>query len=260
MQPDPAVFDLLLDQSYSNAAPMGVENPSAASPGFPDSWDFLGLENDHLLQEPQVVASTSGQITEGIPQTGLAPIDNTDSLRRLTTLGHQPASPSKTAPVVVVSNTHSEKRHIACKRRDSCRSSVPIRPSQNPRHGPPWRDTTSNLQSMQKRLTGRGSSALHLSAEKGHLSVTTYLLNAGMDANLPDSRGQTSLHIAAYHGQVQVMSILLQHGADTEIVDDNGFTALHTAVYQGHESAVRFLVMHGADIAAEVPNVSTSCD
>lgn len=86
-------------------------------------------------------------------------------------------------------------------------------------------------------IDGQQFTALHLSAQKGLVSVCSALLErvdfTGADAR--DASGRTALHVAAAHGHAEVCRVLLQHPRFSAVGARNnvGCTALHCAACSG---------------------------
>ncbi|KUL81482.1 hypothetical protein ZTR_10425 [Talaromyces verruculosus] len=97
-----------------------------------------------------------------------------------------------------------------------------------------------------------GKTALHISAERGNLSIVQFLLLAGVDINGTDGLGRTALHYAAHSGSLEVALQLLTAGADLDIQDHEGQSPLHLAADAECEAMVRFLAQEGADLNAAI--------
>ena len=59
----------------------------------------------------------------------------------------------------------------------------------------------------------------------GHAEVATYLLDAGVDANVTNRDGQTALHWTVYGPHLDIARLLLSRGARRETRDRQGATA-----------------------------------
>lgn len=101
-------------------------------------------------------------------------------------------------------------------------------------------------------FTTKGKTALHLAAEKGHLSPLILLIKAGSNINMliKDNSGNTALHRAAMAGNTHVVESLIDYDCNTRMTNANGETALHLAASQGHDSIVKRLVKTEVSIIA----------
>ena len=91
-----------------------------------------------------------------------------------------------------------------------------------------------------------GLTALHRSAQEGHLAVTKLLVQACPDLeamNSPDGIYRaTPLHLAAESGHVGVMGELIEAGANPNCRATSGATPLYLAAFRGHVDAVKVLL------------------
>jgi ankyrin repeat protein len=84
---------------------------------------------------------------------------------------------------------------------------------------------------------------LHAAAEKGHLSVATYLVKKGADSNARDFQGRTPLYWAAYNGHHDLVVYFIDTlQNDSRERDNFDKTLLHAACYKGNPSVAQFLV------------------
>ncbi|GFP94771.1 acyl-coa-binding domain-containing protein 1 [Phtheirospermum japonicum] len=67
-----------------------------------------------------------------------------------------------------------------------------------------------------------GHTPLHWAVDRGHLNVTTLLLDKNADVNAKDNDGQTALHYAAVCERTEIVELLVKHGADIDIKDNEG--------------------------------------
>ena len=132
---------------------------------------------------------------------------------------------------------------------------------------------------------------LMIAAQKGHVSVATFLIEHGANVDLQDENGNTALHhtlygsdvsceilscltgsgadvngvnkvkhtplmIAAIRGHINALTLLIKHGADVDLQDSDGYKALHFAVYGSDISSEMFscLIGIGADVNARTNN------
>uniref|UniRef100_A0A8C3WMS5 Ankyrin repeat domain 6 n=1 Tax=Catagonus wagneri TaxID=51154 RepID=A0A8C3WMS5_9CETA len=95
-------------------------------------------------------------------------------------------------------------------------------------------------------VTKHGRTALHLAANKGHLSVVQILLKAGCDLDVQDDGDQTALHRATVVGNTEVIAALIQEGCALDRQDKAGNTALHLACQNSHAQSTRVLLLGGS--------------
>lgn len=100
-----------------------------------------------------------------------------------------------------------------------------------------------------------GATALHISAEDGHLATTEVLIEAGAELDPATFTGATPIHLAAYRGRSEVIQALIEAGADVDnvsLVDktfrQHGDTPLYAAAGPGHLDAVRVLLRAKANL------------
>ena len=91
-----------------------------------------------------------------------------------------------------------------------------------------------------------GRTALWHAASNGHGEVVDYLLQHGLDANLPDMEGRTPISGAAGRGHESVVEKLLVHNADAFMMDSHARTPLWHASANGHFHTVAVLLKIGA--------------
>lgn len=118
-----------------------------------------------------------------------------------------------------------------------------------------------DLKALSHRITqtnDRGEShsePLHLAAQHGHVSVTSYLLNNGYNADSgsritsmkPNEHNSTPLHRACYSGAIGCVKLLLDHNANLLCHDKSFFddmTPLHKAVKGGRYHVVALVIKH----------------
>lgn len=101
--------------------------------------------------------------------------------------------------------------------------------------------------SIYKREVPKNVQGLHLAAGFGLTTITTMLLQQGVNVEMKDNFGATPLHWAAEHNRYDTVLLLLEHGANIDTTDRHALTALHKAAEEGHERMVQMLVEKGAD-------------
>jgi len=95
-----------------------------------------------------------------------------------------------------------------------------------------------------------GFTALHLTAEQGHIGVAQLLVAKGAEPDARDSMaGRTPLHVAAVRGNPVMIDLLVRAGADIEAQDDSGRTPLAVAAWEGKKSSVDALLNHSATVS-----------
>ena len=74
-----------------------------------------------------------------------------------------------------------------------------------------------------------------------------YMIEKGVDVNMPDADGETPLIKAAVGGHVECLKILLDAGADVNIDDTYGEIALMKAITKDQKDCVDLLITKGVD-------------
>lgn len=101
-----------------------------------------------------------------------------------------------------------------------------------------------------------GCTALHMSAQEGHLAVTKLLVQAGADPEMVTfTTGYTPLQQAAQNGHSEVVRVLIEAGATPNSRALDGATPLYRAADNGHVDAVKVLLRAGANplLAKSIP-------
>ncbi|OQR99585.1 hypothetical protein ACHHYP_05548 [Achlya hypogyna] len=93
--------------------------------------------------------------------------------------------------------------------------------------------------------TSTGTTALHLAAAAGHVSIVDALLAGGADANIANETGETALMAAAVQSHLDVVR-RLHKNFDVDQRDHAGATALIRAVKaKSNVATIKYLVTHG---------------
>lgn len=104
-----------------------------------------------------------------------------------------------------------------------------------------------------------GSTALHIAASTDNLFACQWLLNQGIEINIPDSRGETALDKASKRGHLKIIQYLKeQKGKSREIeqctqtlhyiIDEEKITEEDSSVTTAHIEKLSQLVKRGADV------------
>ena len=94
-------------------------------------------------------------------------------------------------------------------------------------------------------LNSRGSSPLTLAAYYNNIEVANYLIDKVDNINGNSDDG-TPLMAAVVKGHVEISTALIQAGADPNLTDANGATALHYAVMFNNQELATLLIKSGA--------------
>lgn len=90
--------------------------------------------------------------------------------------------------------------------------------------------------------------AIHAFAREGDEEKLLKCIESGVPLNLKDSEGRTALHWAVDRGHMNITSVLLNKNADVDAKDDEGQTPLHYAAVCDRAAIAELLVKYGADI------------
>jgi hypothetical protein len=102
--------------------------------------------------------------------------------------------------------------------------------------------------------------ALHRAAREGYLEIGQQLFSRGASVNAQDNSGWTSLHSAAFRGKVEFAQLLLDHGAAVDATNNCGRSPLHLASIRGQVGVIRLLLKRGADRHARDNLGFTPCE
>ena len=67
-----------------------------------------------------------------------------------------------------------------------------------------------------------GDTPIIKACRRGHIEVTSFLLEQGANIDARNEDGYTSLMLACYWEQLQIVDLLLRHGADAGLTSNNG--------------------------------------
>ncbi len=97
--------------------------------------------------------------------------------------------------------------------------------------------------------------ALLLAAANNDATMTSALLEIGVDPDLPASDGTTPAMHAAKHGNNDILAMLHVRGYNADAVRPrDGLTAMLAAVHSNHPNTVALLESHGCDVNARFNN------
>ena len=94
--------------------------------------------------------------------------------------------------------------------------------------------------------SGNGATLAHVAARRGDVEVLRMLLaKTSSFARVGDVRGATALHVCAYRGHEECLEKLLEAGGDADQPDSDGATAVHFAAASGHFGSLKILILKG---------------
>lgn len=100
---------------------------------------------------------------------------------------------------------------------------------------------------------------LHIAAQSGHKSSTSFLVEKGLPIEGLSETGWTPLHWAAERGNLEVLLYLLEEGAAVDLQTSAGQTALHkAAAKRDHLEIVAALLSFGTSVDAQMHNGNTA--
>ena len=91
-------------------------------------------------------------------------------------------------------------------------------------------------------ITESKMTPLHFAAKLGKCDAATFLLKQDANMVAKNDMGWTPLHFAAHTGGTQMVKLLLKAGADKMIMDDNDRTAVMIASQYGNKSSFEVLM------------------
>jgi ankyrin repeat protein len=94
----------------------------------------------------------------------------------------------------------------------------------------------------------RGWTPLHMSAARGQLVITGYLLEGGAVVDAGDAEGRTPLWWAAQQGHLAVVMALVEAKGQVNRAAGDGQTPLFAAAHASHAAVVHLLLEAGADV------------
>jgi hypothetical protein len=101
-------------------------------------------------------------------------------------------------------------------------------------------------------LSRSSTTALYEAISFGHEDMVTLLLEFRASVEAKNGSHQTSaLHMAARRGNISILQILLGNGANIMATDAQGNTPMHDAAIGNAPTAIQELCKHGADINAK---------
>jgi uncharacterized protein len=92
-----------------------------------------------------------------------------------------------------------------------------------------------------------GEAALHITAKRGDVPYTKFLLSHGADPNIRDARSATPMLIAVESGHAEVLDELIRSKANPNLGNSSGETPLIRAVQRRDAAMVRTLLNAKAD-------------
>lgn len=84
--------------------------------------------------------------------------------------------------------------------------------------------------------------ALHFSANSGHVEITKELLKHKIDLDSFSTIERTPLHMACLKGHTEIAKLLIEAGANKNMKDFDESTPLHCASESGHIETIEYLV------------------
>jgi ankyrin repeat protein len=94
------------------------------------------------------------------------------------------------------------------------------------------------------------NTALHLTAQNGHLSIVNLLLDYGADIYAKNDNNNTALELSCRKGYFEISKMLINRYSQMSSTqsDKSGENPLHVACYEGAHEVVKLLLLKGAPI------------
>ena len=93
-----------------------------------------------------------------------------------------------------------------------------------------WRVSYAAIARLEQKLLEStdefGDTPIIKACRRGHVEVTSFLLEQGANIDARNEDGYTALMLACYWEQLPVVDLLLRHGADAGLTSNNGALAL----------------------------------
>ncbi len=106
-------------------------------------------------------------------------------------------------------------------------------------------------------------------SNEDYFNGVKYLVEHGVDVNMPDDMGTTGLIVAVYSGNIEIVRFLCERGADVNAKDNLGRSPMNIAMYELLFTIIKILCEHGVkqesieealDSAREMQVQATSLD
>jgi ankyrin repeat protein len=86
-----------------------------------------------------------------------------------------------------------------------------------------------------------GDRPIHIAARRGNVADLKALIEGGAEKNVQGDRDFTPLHNAVLHNQIDAVKFLLEIGVDQQIPNGDGHTALELARVIAHANVIKLL-------------------